>query len=98
MPGTLTEVTTTARTARRCGRGWRCPTGASADAPAPLLLWIHGGPFMSWNAWSWRWNPWLLAARGYAVLLPDPRLSTGYGREFIDAATGAWGGAAATPT
>ena len=23
-------------------------------APAPLLLWVHGGPVMSWNAWSWR--------------------------------------------
>ena len=34
---------------------------------------------MSWNSWSWRWNPWLMAARGYAVLLPDPALSTGYG-------------------
>jgi hypothetical protein len=29
---------------------------------------------MSWNALSWRWNPWLMAARGYAVLLPDPAL------------------------
>ena len=64
-------------TARRCAPGSRSPT---ATAPAPLLLWIHGGPLGSWNAWQWRWNPWLMAARGYAVLLPDPALSTGYGR------------------
>ncbi len=63
------------------------------DAQAPLVLWIHGGPLGSWNSWHWRWNPWLLAARGYAVLLPDPALSTGYGQDFIQRGWGAWGGA-----
>ncbi len=58
---------------------------------APLLLWIHGGPLASWNAWHWRWNPWVMAARGYAVLLPDPALSTGYGQEFIQRGWGSWG-------
>jgi dipeptidyl aminopeptidase/acylaminoacyl peptidase len=92
VPGSLTEVTATAEDGSPL-RAWLVlPAGASADAPAPLVLWVHGGPYMSWNAWSWRWCPWLLAARGYAVLLPDPRLSTGYGREFTDPATGAWGG------
>ncbi len=61
-------------------------------APAPLLSWIHGGPLGSQNSWSWRQNPWLLAAVGYAVLLPDPALSTGYGEEFIQCGWGAWGG------
>jgi dipeptidyl aminopeptidase/acylaminoacyl peptidase len=32
-----------------------------------------------------------LAARGYAVLLPDPALSTGYGQDFIQRGWGAWG-------
>jgi dipeptidyl aminopeptidase/acylaminoacyl peptidase len=58
-----------------------------------MLLWVHGGPLHSWNAWQWRWNPWLAVARGYAVLLPDPALSTGYGREFIRRGWGNWGGA-----
>ncbi len=57
----------------------------------PLLLWVHGGPLNSWNTWSWRWNPWLLVARGYAVLLPDPALSTGYGRDFVQRGWGRWG-------
>ncbi|HEX8869755.1 MAG TPA: prolyl oligopeptidase family serine peptidase, partial [Lentzea sp.] len=56
-----------------------------------LVLWVHGGPVMSWNGWTWRWNPWLMAARGYAILLPDPALSTGYGPEFIEAGWGRWG-------
>ena len=65
-------------------RGWLVlPDGACESRPAPLLLWVHGGPMSSWNGWQWRWNPWLAAARGYAVLLPDPALSTGYGLDFI---------------
>ena len=88
LPGTLTEVTATAADGTRCGPGWCCPDG---EQPAPLLLWIHGGPLGSWNAWTWRWNPWLMAAHGYAVLLPDPALSTGYGQDFIQRGWGAWG-------
>lgn len=90
LPGSLTEVT--AATADGASvRSWLVlPAG---DAPAPLLLWIHGGPLASWNAWHWRWNPWLLASRGYAVLLPDPALSTGYGQAFIQRGWGVWGGA-----
>lgn len=91
LPGTLTEVETIADDGVRI-RSWLVlPEGASAEKPAPLLLWIHGGPLSSWNAWSWRWNPWLMAAKGYAVLLPDPALSTGYGRGFIQRGWGAWG-------
>ncbi|ROR92060.1 S9 family peptidase [Nocardioides aurantiacus] len=93
LPGTLVDVEATAADGTRV-RSWLClPHGASADAPAPLLLWIHGGPLGSWNAWSWRWNPWLAVSRGYAVLLPDPALSTGYGLDFIARGWGAWGGA-----
>src|SRR5690606_13168625 len=79
-PGTLTEVTAPADDGVT-GRGWLVlPEGASAEAAAPLLLWIHGGPVASWNDWQWRWNPWIMARNGYAVLLPDPALSTGYGQ------------------
>lgn len=90
--GTITEVETTAEDGVRV-RGWLLlPEGASDAAPAPLLLWIHGGPLSSWNAWSWRWAPLLAVARGYAVLLPDPALSTGYGLEFIARGWNSWGG------
>jgi dipeptidyl aminopeptidase/acylaminoacyl peptidase len=93
LPGRLEEIETTAGDGARI-RAWLVlPEQASADAPAPLLLWVHGGPVMSWNAWSWRWNPWLMAARGFAVLLPDPALSTGYGQDFIARGHGQWGGA-----
>ena len=89
---TMTEIETIAEDGARV-RGWLLlPEGASDAAPAPLLLWIHGGPLASWNAWSWRWAPLLAVARGYAVLLPDPALSTGYGLEFIARGWNSWGG------
>ncbi len=89
LPGTLTEVATTTVDGTTV-RSWLVlPTDA---APAPLLLWVHGGPLGSWNSWAWRWNPWVMASVGYAVLLPDPALSTGYGQDFIQRGWGAWGG------
>jgi len=91
LPGRLAEVTAYADDGQPI-RSWLVrPDAASEASPAPLLLWVHGGPMMSWNSWSWRWNPWLMAARGYAVLLPDPALSTGYGRAFIARAHRDWG-------
>lgn len=89
--GTLERVETTAADGSRVPAYLALPEGASAGNPAPLLLWIHGGPLGSWNAWTWRWNPWLLVARGYAVLLPDPALSTGYGQHHIQRGWGEWG-------
>lgn len=89
--GSLERVEATADDGTRVPAYLALPAGASAGNPAPLLLWIHGGPLGSWNAWTWRWNPWLLVARGYAVLLPDPALSTGYGQHHIQRGWGEWG-------
>ena len=93
LPGTLHEVEATAVDGVRVQSWLVLPEGASAENPAPLLLWIHGGPMMSWNSWSWRWCPWVLAARGYAVLLPNPALSQGFGQDFLRRGWGEWGGA-----
>ena len=92
-PGTLRELDATAADGARVQSWLVLPEGASAEQPAPLLLWIHGGPLMSWNSWSWRWTPWVLAARGYAVLLPNPALSQGFGQDFVRRGWGEWGGA-----
>jgi dipeptidyl aminopeptidase/acylaminoacyl peptidase len=92
LPGTVTEITGTAEDGTDL-RAWLVlPDGADADAPAPLLLWVHGGPLSTFNAWTWRWSAWLMAARGYAVLLPDPALSTGYGQHMVDRGWAKWGG------
>jgi dipeptidyl aminopeptidase/acylaminoacyl peptidase len=91
LPGTLRELDATAADGSRVQSWLVLPEGASAENPAPLLLWIHGGPLMSWNSWSWRWTPWVLAARGYAVLLPNPGLSQGFGQDFVRRGWGEWG-------
>lgn len=67
------------------------PPGATATTPAPLVVWVHGGPVASWTGWHWRWNPHVLVGRGYAVLMPDPALSTGYGHASIARGWGRWG-------
>jgi dipeptidyl aminopeptidase/acylaminoacyl peptidase len=94
LPGTLTEITAEADDGHPI-RAWLVlpdkPETAADPGKAPMLLWVHGGPMSSWNSWSWRWNPWLMAARGYAVLLPDPALSTGYGQDFVQRGYHSWG-------
>ncbi|MCR6489155.1 serine hydrolase [Amycolatopsis sp. OK19-0408] len=61
--------------------------------PLPLLLDIHGGPHNAWNATADAAHVYHqeLAARGWAVLLLNPRGSDGYGEAFYTAAVGAWG-------
>lgn len=90
-PGRVESIITTADDGVSVQSWLALPEGASADDPAPLVVFIHGGPLSSWNGWQWRWNPMLLTARGYAVLLPNPALSTGFGQEFIRRGRGEWG-------
>jgi dipeptidyl aminopeptidase/acylaminoacyl peptidase len=87
--GRVERVVATADDGVEVGSWLVLPT--EVDGPAPLVVFIHGGPLGSWNTWHWRWNPYVLADQGYAVLLPDPALSTGYGRSFIERGWGRWG-------
>ena len=60
------------------------------DAPYPTVMLVHGGP---WARDIWGYNPeaqWL-ANRGYAVLQPNFRGSTGYGKAFLSAGNREWG-------
>jgi dipeptidyl aminopeptidase/acylaminoacyl peptidase len=68
------------------------PTGDSAtvEDPPPLIVWIHGGPTgQTTVAWNNR-LPFFLE-RGWAVLFPDHRGSTGHGRAYTQAMAGRWG-------
>jgi dipeptidyl aminopeptidase/acylaminoacyl peptidase len=92
LPGTLTEVHAEADDGFPL-RAWLVlPESASAERQAPLIVVPHGGPQTSWSAWTWSQNPWVLTARGYAVLLPDPALSTGYGQHMQERGRGQYGG------
>jgi dipeptidyl aminopeptidase/acylaminoacyl peptidase len=68
---------------------WLC-LPEDVDQELPVLVWCHGGPMLSWTDWSWRWNPWPFVADGYAVLMPDPPLSLGYGQDAIERGWGKW--------
>ena len=56
----------------------------------PLIAFPHGGP---WGRDSWGYNTFaqFLANRGYAVLQPNFRASTGYGKKFLNAGNNEWG-------
>lgn len=73
------------------------PAGSDGDAngrperPVPLLLLVHGGP---WSRDGYGYNAahqWL-ANRGYGVMSVNFRGSTGFGKEFLNAANLEWGG------
>ena len=67
---------------------------ANATGPLPVAYLIHGGPQGSFgNSWSYRWNPWLFAAPGFAAVTVDFHGSTGYGQAFTDSINRDWGGA-----
>ncbi len=56
----------------------------------PLIVFPHGGP---WGRDSYGYDTFaqFLANRGYAVLQPNFRASTGYGKKFLNAGNGEWG-------
>ncbi|MDQ6802447.1 MAG: S9 family peptidase [Acidobacteriota bacterium] len=56
----------------------------------PMVMFIHGGPWAR-DTWGYRGFPQWLANRGYAVLQPNYRGSTGYGKKFLHAGDKQWG-------
>ena len=92
-PGIVERLTATAADGTPIGSWLVRPPDASATAPAPLVVFVHGGPLGSWNSWHWRWNAHILVARGYAVLGPDPAISLGYGQAMIQRGWVDWGAA-----
>lgn len=64
------------------------PYGYDPQIRYPLVVQIHGGPTSRWaDEFTATWHDWAhaLAGRGFAVLLPNPRGSTGRGPEFSNA-------------
>jgi dipeptidyl aminopeptidase/acylaminoacyl peptidase len=67
------------------------PAGAAKDAKLPLVVLVHGGPFVRGNAWGWNPESQFLATRGYAVLEPSFRGTTGFGARHFKAGWKQWG-------
>lgn len=64
------------------------PRGKSG--PLPLIVMPHGGP-RARDSEMWDWWTQFLADRGYAVIQPNYRGSTGYGTKFMEMGEGQWG-------
>lgn len=69
------------------------PVGWQAGRKYPLILTIHGGPNDMFG-FHWEADEQFYAAAGYAVLMTNPRGSSGYGSKFQRAVAGEWGGKA----
>jgi len=65
------------------------PKGREAKK-LPLILMPHGGPFAR-DLEEWDWIVQFLADRGYAVVQPNYRGSSGYGTAFAEKGEGQWG-------
>ena len=66
------------------------PTGPTAGTTPPLLVDVHGGPSgQATGTWNARVH--FFVARGWAVLAPNHRGSTGYGRAYTQALVREWG-------
>ena len=62
-----------------------------ADAPVPMVLFVHGGPWARDSYGYSSYDQWL-ANRGYATLSVNFRGSTGFGKDFTNAGNGEWAG------
>ncbi|MEB0138120.1 MULTISPECIES: alpha/beta hydrolase family protein [unclassified Undibacterium] len=57
----------------------------------PMVVLVHGGPYVRGGHWNWEREVQYLTSRGYAVLQPDFRGSTGYGEKLFKAGWKQWG-------
>jgi dipeptidyl aminopeptidase/acylaminoacyl peptidase len=70
------------------------PAGVPAQR-LPAIILVHGGPWAR-DTWGYNGTVQWLANRGYAVLQPNFRGSTGYGKAFLNAGDRQWAGAMRT--
>ena len=57
----------------------------------PMVVLVHGGPFVRGRVWGWNPEVQFLASQGYAVLEPEFRGSTGYGQKLFTSGWKQWG-------
>jgi dipeptidyl aminopeptidase/acylaminoacyl peptidase len=67
------------------------PKGAGKADKLPAVVLVHDGPWQRGAYWSWDAQSQFLASRGYAVLFPEFRGSTGYGQKHYQAGWKQWG-------
>ena len=66
------------------------PRGSSGKA-LPMVVMVHGGPWVDGDSWGWNPEVQFLASRGYAVLQPNYRGTTHYGWKHFASSFKQWG-------
>lgn len=66
------------------------PPGFDENFRYPTLLRIHGGPVSQYD-FNFNFDAQLFAAKGYVVVMTNPRGSSGYGQDFSEQLWAAWG-------
>jgi dipeptidyl aminopeptidase/acylaminoacyl peptidase len=70
---------------------WLTLPHGSSRKNLPLVVLVHGGPYLRGGEWGWNADAQFLASRGYAVLEPEYRGSTGFGTKHFRAGWKQWG-------
>ncbi|MES2126428.1 MAG: prolyl oligopeptidase family serine peptidase [Pseudomonadota bacterium] len=70
---------------------WLTLPAGPARKGLPMVVLVHGGPYLRGGSWTWDPEAQFLASRGYAVLEPEFRGSTGYGWRHFRAGWKQWG-------
>ena len=70
---------------------WVTTPPGKAETPRPAVVLVHGGPWVRGTYWRWNEGAQFLASRGYVVIEPEYRGSTGFGRDHLQAGFKAWG-------
>lgn len=68
-----------------------CDQNGKPHHPLPLVVIPHGGPFKARDFYDYSPAHQFLANRGYAVLCVNFRLSSGFGKDFVNGGNGQWG-------
>ena len=66
-------------------------TKPQGKGPWPTVVLVHGGPWVHGASWGWDAESQFLASRGYLVVEPAFRGSTGYGDTWYRASFKQWG-------
>jgi dipeptidyl aminopeptidase/acylaminoacyl peptidase len=67
------------------------PASPKPAAGRPAVVLVHGGPYVRGTHWAWEPTAQFLASRGYVVIEPEFRGSTGYGFDYFKAGWKQWG-------
>lgn len=70
---------------------WVTVPAGSTGKKLPMVVLVHGGPYVRGREWGWDSESQFLASRGYLVLEPEFRGSTGYGEDHFRAGWKQWG-------